>query len=455
MNKDSEDAQTPIKTLDEYINRVFDIRGQWYNCVLAFRGQRDCNWDLESSAQRRLKASLSREQEISDGLFINYHEDLINRCKLSNFDRRDGERLNDLELLADLQHNRAATCLSDFTSNALVALWFGCEGSPAHTPETNGKVFVVNIADETAFQEIAPTDIEGMSIRKVLEFRTRDSDTTGTDSPPTEGGSQALGRTRWFWHWTPANLNERIIAQDSLFVFAPISSGQPDTEEIEIHQENKERMRQDLRELFNIHEQSLFPDFVGFAYTNRHDAAYDTSAPESYRRVIRSAQRGTTSESIQELNRVIELDPLDPEGYNNRAVTYLELGDWDRAIKDFGKAIELDPEYTDAYYNRGAAYFDRNEFGSAVTDFSKTIDLDPEYGSAYFFRGMTWVRLEQWDKVESDFIAAETLGLDLASEFAKEYPNLDAFEQQTNVRVPDGRIRDALSSHQESGKTGR
>ena len=97
MNKDSEDAQTPIKTLDEYINRVFDIRGQWYNCVLAFRGQRDCNWDLESSAQRRLKASLSREQEISDGLFINYHEDLINRCKLSNFDRRDGERLNDLE----------------------------------------------------------------------------------------------------------------------------------------------------------------------------------------------------------------------------------------------------------------------------------------------------------------------------------------------------------------------
>ena len=35
--------------------------------------------------------------------------------------------LCDLELLADLQHYGAATCLIDFTQSPLTALWFACK----------------------------------------------------------------------------------------------------------------------------------------------------------------------------------------------------------------------------------------------------------------------------------------------------------------------------------------
>ena len=56
---------------------------------------------------------------------------------------------DELELLADLQHHGAATCLLDFTRGALIALWFACEKS-----ETDGKVFVVNTADEKTVLEI-------------------------------------------------------------------------------------------------------------------------------------------------------------------------------------------------------------------------------------------------------------------------------------------------------------
>ena len=38
-----------------------------------------------------------------------------------------GRQLSDLEILAELQHFGAATCLIDFSRSALVALWFACQ----------------------------------------------------------------------------------------------------------------------------------------------------------------------------------------------------------------------------------------------------------------------------------------------------------------------------------------
>ena len=134
--------------------------------------------------------------------------------KLRNYDKREGKLLSELELLADLQHHQAATCLLHFTHNALVALWFACEES-----DTDGKVLVVNTADESTFLEITSEDMVDKSIEDILEFKTRGTDATAEVSaqgPPVQ--SQDGPR---FWYWTPAHLNERITAQDSLFLFGP------------------------------------------------------------------------------------------------------------------------------------------------------------------------------------------------------------------------------------------
>ena len=131
-----------VKDIAGYLKEVSEIKAKWPNSTLVFRGQEDEEWFLESSAERRLKGSLSSQSRIPDQLFIEYHEDLLKKCKLKNYDSGQ-KQLDDLELLADLQHHRAATCLLDFTRNALVALWFACEKSDA---DENGKVFVVNTA---------------------------------------------------------------------------------------------------------------------------------------------------------------------------------------------------------------------------------------------------------------------------------------------------------------------
>ena len=154
-----------VKSVSEYRREILAIKEQWPNPALAFRGQERADWPLESSAERRLRNSLASEDgKVTDDLFVEYHKDtLLKKGKLRNYDRREGRHLDELELLADLQHHRAATCLVDFTRNALVSLWFACA-----EPDKDGKVFVANTADVIAFQEVTPTDMNDTAIEDIL-----------------------------------------------------------------------------------------------------------------------------------------------------------------------------------------------------------------------------------------------------------------------------------------------
>ena len=318
-----------IENIVEYLEKVSKIKDQWPNSVLAFRGQENEEWPLASSAERRLKANITGQDKVPDQLFVEYHEDLLGRCKLKNYDKRENNQLDELDLLADLQHYGAATCLLDFTRNALVALWFACQKSDA-----DGKVFAVNTTDEKTFLEIAPEDIKDQSIKAILQFNTR-----------RQSSGEQTGKSQdepSLWRWTPAHLNERITAQHSLFLFGLPSSMelQLKPEEIIIESARKEQIRHELKELHNFHEESLFPDFVGFAYTQRHNAPYDTpDATEYGHRGSQANQQGQYSKAIESYTKRIELKPDDERAYYNRGSIYLSLGERDLAMQDFDKAI--------------------------------------------------------------------------------------------------------------------
>ena len=74
-----------IKNVAEYHQAVLGIAGRWRSPVLAFRGQEDMDWLLESSAERRLKMGLKGLVSIPNSLFIEYHRDnLSQKGKLRN-----------------------------------------------------------------------------------------------------------------------------------------------------------------------------------------------------------------------------------------------------------------------------------------------------------------------------------------------------------------------------------
>ena len=444
-------------TIAGYLEHVEEIKKQWSYPVLVFRGQENEDWPLESAAERRLKKNANSEGRVADDRFIEYHRDLINKCKLKNYDKREGKQLEELEILADLRHHGGAVCLIDFTHNALVALWFACENS-----DKDGNVFVVNTADKKTFLKIASTDIEDSKVEDILQFRTRK---TGTDKdqrvksreqrtfvPPSQDKQN-------FWYWTPAHLNERITAQHSLFVFGLPSSNEPNSKKIIIESKNKDKIRQDLKEIHDIYEESLFPDFVGFAYTYRIDAPYEIPDAEEYvRRGLEAQQQGEFDHAIQDYSETIKLNPHFADAYNNRGNAYSDTGEFDHAIQDYNKAIELKSDYAEAYYNRGIAYCkrgaahsDRGDLDQAVQDFDKALELIPYFVMAYDYRGIAYYNhgivgliLSEWEKARADLTTAKNTGVDIADFFRADHKSVADFEREYDLELPED-IADMLT----------
>ena len=382
-----------VRSIGNYLRRISQIGISPH--ALAFRGQKDKKWKLKSSAERRLKISSS--EGATNEAFIAYHEELIGACKRNRFDRLAGEQLDELELLAHLQHHRAATCLIDFTQNALVALWFACEDTGV-----DGKVFVVN-TDSEYFEQIDLNDRQRHSIREILEFQTRKDRGEQPDKLTSQQVSNSAEERPQFWRWIPANLNERILAQHSMFIFGPLSSGRPDTVEMVVHSDMKEQIREELRDVHHIDEEYLFPDFVGFAYTQRHDAIYGPSATGYFRLGREAMQKGDYSEAKHSFDSAIRINPKFGMAHRFRGRVHEGLDDLNSAVEDYSTAIELGWDRPIAYVVRGRAFGRLGEFNSAIQDYSTLIENSPEEPRGYELRAQVYERIDDTENAISDY----------------------------------------------------
>ncbi|MEJ2596040.1 MAG: tetratricopeptide repeat protein [bacterium] len=80
-------------------------------------------------------------------------------------------------------------------------------------------------------------------------------------------------------------------------------------------------------------------------------------------------------ESLQDYDRVIQMNPGLPFVYYNRANIKLRLKEFHRAIDDYSEAIKIEPELAEAYYNRALTLLYLNEKGLACKDLSKAGEL--------------------------------------------------------------------------------
>ena len=345
-----------IETLDQFMDWAKQFTGGQY----LFRGvSKEC-YKLEASVSRRLSSQV--HNTAADLLDIT--KELIDRAREQGHDEKNGRTLHDLELLAELQHFGAATCLMDFSRNPLVALWFACQQSSKGTPK-NGKVFAVRIDDPSRFEKVTHDLIK----QNIGYFFERD-----------QQGNYPL------YQWVPKLQNNRIIAQRSIFIFGG-SKIEADFECV-ITLENKQEILKKLDQLFDISEASMFPDFDGFARQHAHDKSRSASSPQYYlQRGIDAHQRRNLDDAILYYSNVIRLNPADrlltATAYYNRGNVYGEQGNFDQAIADYDRAIELDPSLGTAYNNRGKFYSDQGNFDQAIADYDRAIELDPNHTMAY------------------------------------------------------------------------
>ena len=277
----AEKASRRVKTLNSFIKWAAQFNDGQY----LFRGVSNESYEIEASAYRRVPEA----QRNNPARLLRINQKLIETARLLGHDQKNGQRLSDLDLLAELQHFGAATCLIDFTRNALVALWMACQQST--TGEANGKVFAVRSDESARLETITPQ----LVTEKDIDYFFRRDERRGYP----------------LYQWQPKYQNNRIIAQQSVFIFGGaqveiesecviLKSGQPDILTF-------------LDKVSGITEGSIYPDFDGFARQHAHNKPYIESDPQDLmQRGVEAYLEGRLDDAIDRYNEVISL--LDPEG---------------------------------------------------------------------------------------------------------------------------------------------
>ena len=398
-----------VETLSAFI----EWASQFSDGQYLFRGVSTASYKIEASAYRRLP-EIDRNNPKK---LLRINKDLIMKAKALGHDEKNGQQLSDLEILAELQHFGAATCLIDFSRSALVALWFACQQGSREA--ANGKVYAVRHDDMARLKTVTP------------DLITKDIDYFLT---PDGNGRYPL------YQWQPKLQNNRVIAQQSVFVF----SGAQIEEEAEcvIDKNSKQDILTSLDKISGVTEASIYPDFDGFARLHAHDKAYIEPDAEDYlQRGIAVHQDNNLDRAIEYYTEVIRLDPTDTFIISiacySRGLAYAEKGEVDPAIANYNESIQLNPDFADAYHYRGIAYKDKGEFERAVEDYNQAIQLQPNSVLFYNNRSVALLHLQEWEKAKSDLTIAQNMGVDIIALFQNSYSSVADFEQRYTVEMPE------------------
>ena len=349
---------TDISGMTDFLNWLEGLGHKSGEKKYLFRGVSSKKYDpVEASSYRRL---LKDEFGLPDGRnrktlsnLLKINRDLIDEARFRGFDRKYDRVLSDLEILGELQHFRAATCLIDFTFYSTIALWFACQPSSEEGEDGEyGKV--VAVRNDEKIKEVR---CEWLSKEKKIEdFFKAD-----------ESGAYPIYR------WQPENITNRVECQEGVFLFG---GGKIEIED-ECYISDKWTSLIALRKFFNTHEEILFPDFDGFVRRHAHDIPYD----------------------------------LDDRDIGYRAY---RRGHYEKAIDSLTQALCHEPDDVELYFMRGRVRFERKFYAEALKDFEKVLNLNERssyfHSLTYWQRGRLKAEVGQHDEAREDY----RIGLQLA-----------------------------------------
>ena len=88
--------------------------------------------------------------------------------------------------------------------------------------------------------------------------------------------------------------------------------------------------------------------------------------------------QGRAEEAFIPLNNALNLNSGYPEGYYQRVMLYLEMGEIDSALSDFKMTAKLAPKHIDALLRVSAIHHEKEEFEKAEVAWRKVLDVDPD-----------------------------------------------------------------------------
>jgi tetratricopeptide (TPR) repeat protein len=120
------------------------------------------------------------------------------------------------------------------------------------------------------------------------------------------------------------------------------------------------------------------------------------AAPAKAEKVfIKSMDTADLAESIELLEKAIDMHPNYIEAHHNLAVHLSRLGDFDAAFRHFENALELDPSSAMAWANLGVTLDATGDVAAAETAARQAIVLEPRSEFASYLLGSLLLRAEK------------------------------------------------------------
>jgi tetratricopeptide (TPR) repeat protein len=345
-----------------------------------YRGQSNYRWEVCSGAARRLlKINSSYKQ--SD--FLRYHRNLIDNAKnsIQTSSLANKKEVYDLEILAEIQHNGGATCLTDFTRNFLIALWFAsCDYKKNRT---QGRIVAIDLSSSENVNKIY----------RINKHRRTDSIESLLVKTTKTIGYRKTFKPR-FWIWEPSTFNNRILKQDSIFFFS-LSEFIIDNIsfiEILIPFRHKEQIIKELDNYFHISAETVFQDFFGYSLeANKVDSPVSQNilniktcfdnAKEFLNREEYDASIQFFNESINCNGNNKECGKCKNEYYHQklyfRGLAFIQDKKPIKALVDFNDSIfynkQIDEYYIEAYRNKLFVLYELERYAEAIISCQKIL----------------------------------------------------------------------------------
>jgi type IV pilus biogenesis/stability protein PilW len=117
-----------------------------------------------------------------------------------------------------------------------------------------------------------------------------------------------------------------------------------------------------------------------------------------FNRGVHLSQQRNFAGAAQAYEKVIELEPNYVEAYNNLAIVYQEMGDWEKARSTYQKSVEINPQYGKAHNNLGILLYLQERYEESIEAFQKALAVNPLNMESYINLGILFKKQGQIDK---------------------------------------------------------
>ena len=139
----------------------------------------------------------------------------------------------------------------------------------------------------------------------------------------------------------------------------------------------------------------------------------DVDDPEGWQLLAQSySGTGNHELAASTLRRAIELSPAEAEQYHNLGILYQQLKAWTEAERAYQQALQRNAELLQAHFNLGFVYLQEKRFSAAVSACRRVLELDPDNAGGYVNMASAFRGLGNWSEAEKAYRQALALAGD-------------------------------------------